>query len=116
MEGIKMNNYDKANEILKQYKQEHIIEFIDKSSSKVKDKLINQVLNIDFEELKGLYEKTFDDIYVDLEELEPIKAVNPKNIPTEEIDELKKIGKDIIRRNKFAVATMAGRTRNKTRT
>jgi len=99
---------NKAKEILKQYKQEHIIEVINKSNMIIKDKLINQVLNIDFEELKELYEKTFENIYVDLEELQPIAGVNPDKLTKKELDNYEKIGSDIIRNNKFAVATMAG--------
>jgi len=99
---------NRAKEILKQYKQEHIIEVIDKSNMIIKDKLINQVLSIDFEELKELYEKTFEDIYVDLEELQPIAGVNPDRLTKEEMENYEKAGSDIIKSNKFAVATMAG--------
>lgn len=99
---------NKAKEILKKYKQEHIIELIDKSDVIVKNKLINQVLNIDFEEIKELYDKTFEDLYVDLEELQPIVGVNPDRLTMEELENYEKIGTDIIKNNKFAVATMAG--------
>lgn len=102
------NNYIKAKEILNKYKQEHIIEFINKSDEKVKSKLINQVLRIDFDELKELYEKTFEDLYVDLEELQPITGVNPDRLAKEEIEKYIKVGTEIIKSNKFAVATMAG--------
>ena len=101
-------NYEKAKEILIKYKQEHIIDFIDKSDEVTKNNLINQVLNIDFEELKYLYDKTFEELYVDLEELEPIKAVNPDNLSKEELERLEKLGRDVIKSNKFAVVTMAG--------
>ena len=99
---------NKAKEILKQYKQEHIIETINKSNMIIKDKLINQVLNMDFEELETLYEKTFEEIYVDLEEIQPIAGVNPDRLTKEELENYEKIGSDIIKNNKFAVATMAG--------
>lgn len=102
------NNYIKAKEILNKYKQEHIIEVINKSDEKVKSKLINQVLRIDFDELKELYEKTFEDLYVDLEELQPITGVNPDRLAKEEIEKYIKVGTEIIKSNKFAVATMAG--------
>lgn len=108
-EGFEMkNNYIKAKEILNKYKQEHIIEVINKSDEKVKSKLINQVLRIDFDELKELYEKTFEDLYVDLEELQPITGVNPDRLAKEEIEKYIKVGTEIIKSNKFAVATMAG--------
>lgn len=108
------NNYDKAKEILEKYKQDHIIKYIDNSSLEIKDKLIEQVLRIDFEELKELYDKTFEDLYVDLEELQPIAGVNPDRLTTEELEKYEEIGTEIIKSNKFAVATMAGRPRNKT--
>ena len=99
---------NKAKDILKKYKQQHIIELIDKSDLEVKNKLINQVLNIDFEELKELYDKTFEDLYVDLEELQPITGINPDRLTRYELEKYQKAGIDIIKRNKFAVATMAG--------
>ena len=102
------NKYNEAKEILKKYKQEHIIEFIDKSNEETKNKLIEQVLKIDFEELKELYEKTFEELYVNLEELQPIAGVNPDRLSNEEIKKYKKIGVEIIKNNKFAVSTMAG--------
>lgn len=102
------NNYNKAKEILKKYSQEHIIKFIDKSNLETRDKLINQVLNIDFEELKELYKKTLYDKYVDLEEIYPVTGVNPDKLEDEELENYRKIGTDIIKSNKFAIATMAG--------
>lgn len=102
------NNYDKAKELLEKYKQEHIIKFIDNSSLEIKDKLIEQVLRIDFEELKELYDKTFENLYVDLEELQPIEGVNPDRLSKEKLEIYKEAGIDIIKNNKFAVATMAG--------
>lgn len=107
------NDYNKAKQILEKYKQEHIIKFIDNSSLEIKDKLIEQVLRIDFGELKELYDKTFEDLYVDLEELQPIAGVNPDRLTTEELKKYEGIGTEIIKSNKFAVATMAGRSRYK---
>lgn len=102
------SNYDKAVEILKKYNQQHIIPFIHKANFEIREKLINQILGIDFEELKFLYEKTFEDLYVDLEELNPITGINPCKLEKQELERYKKIGTDIIKTGKFAVATMAG--------
>ena len=73
-----------------------------------KQKLANQVLQIDFEEIEQLYKKTFEDLYVDLEELQPITAVNPNKLSGQEIKHLQNKGAEIIKNNKFAIATMAG--------
>lgn len=110
------NNYNKAKEILKKYKQEHIIKFIDNSDIETRNKLIKQVLNTDFDELKELYKKIFEDIYVDLEEIQPIEGVNPDKLNKEVLDKYKKIGIDIIKSNKFAVGTMAGGQGSRLRT
>lgn len=103
-----MNNYEKAKEILKKYNQEHVIKQINRLSGEKREALINEILSIDFEELKELYNKTFEPLYVDLEEIQPIKAINPKKIKTEELSEYEKKGTEIIKANKFATITMAG--------
>lgn len=102
------NKYNKAKDILKRYKQEHILKYLDNLDEERKKRLISQILKIDFEELKELYEKTFDNLYVDLEELEPISGVNPDRLSKEELEKYEKIGTEIIKNNKFAVCTMAG--------
>lgn len=101
-------NYQKAKKILKEYKQEHVIKFIDNLEVKTKNELIEQVLRIDFKELEELYQKTFEDLYVDLEEMNPIKGVNPDNLTKKELQDFEQVGTEIIKSNKFAVCTMAG--------
>ena len=102
------NDYEKAKEVLEKYNQNHVISFIDNANDSTRLKLINQVLKIDFDQLKELYEKTFEEIYVDLEELQPIEGVNPISLEKNDLDRYNKLGIDVIKNNKFAVATMAG--------
>ena len=49
------NQYLKAKEILKKYNQEHLLAFYDKLTQEKKEKLINQILNINFEQINKLY-------------------------------------------------------------
>lgn len=102
------NKYKKAKDILIKYNQSQVIEFIDKANEETKQKLIEQVLKIDFDEIKELYEKTFEELYVDLEELQPITGINPDRLDSKKLEEYKEIGIKVIKSNKFAVATMAG--------
>lgn len=102
------SKYEEAKEILKNYNQTHILSFMNKLDKDRKENLIEQILKIDFEELKKLYEKTFEDVYVDLEELKPITGINPDNLKKQEIEEIKNIATNIIKDNKYAVVTMAG--------
>ena len=87
-----MDNIEKSIEILKKHKQEHIIDLMQKIDENKQQKLANQVLQIDFEEIEQLYKKTFEDLYVDLEELQPITAVNPNRLSKEQIIKLKEKG------------------------
>ncbi len=92
-----MNNYENAKKILEKYNQQQIISIADKMPQEKQEMLAEQVLKIDFEELKELYEKTFEDIYVDLEQLEPIRGVNPDKLPKEKLDEYEQIATKIIK-------------------
>ena len=102
------NKYEKVKKVLKEYNQNHIIQFLENSSYDLKEKMIEQILKIDFEELKELYNKSFEDIYVDLEELQPISGLNPERLPLQDLKEIERIGREVIKNNKFAIATMAG--------
>ena len=81
------NKEQKAKEILKKYNQEHIIKWIDKQEEVVKQKIINQVLQIDLNELEELYKKVK-------------RGVVKKDYI--------QIGNNILKNNKLAVVTMAG--------
>ena len=102
------NKYEKAKEILKKYNQEHVINYINKADLNIREKLINQILNIDFEELKELYKKTTESINNNISNLEPISGINPEKLSDKEKKEIIDIGEKIIKSNKYAVATMAG--------
>lgn len=102
-------NLNKAIEILKKNNQEHIIPFLENGNN---EKLINQILSINFEEIKELYKITNTEKDIELDELQPIVALNPSKFPEEEIEKLKENGASIVKEGKYAVCTMAGRTRN----
>ena len=97
--------FEKALEILEKNNQKHVIPFLENGKN---EELIDQILNIDFEELDELYEKTKNKIDIEQEDLSPISAVNPSKLDSDELDRLNEIGIDVVKNNKFAVATMAG--------
>ena len=99
----------KAKQILEKYNQTHIIPFLEEGKN---TKLINQILETNFEALKDLYNKTKGKKSLKTSNIEPIIAFNPDKLPKKELDKIKNIGEEIIKQNKFAVSTMAGRTRN----
>ena len=98
-------NLNKAIEILKKNNQEHIIPFLENGNN---EELINQVLRINFEEIKELYKITNTEKDIDLEKLQPIVALNPSKLDKKEVEELNKLGASIVEKGKYAVCTMAG--------
>lgn len=100
------NNYEEAIRILKKNKQEHIIPIIDKLTENRKDAIIDQILNINFSELDDLYKETKKPR--EIENIEPVKAINPDNLSSNQICEYMKTGKEAIKKKELAVAIMAG--------
>lgn len=103
-----MSKINEAKEILKKYDQNHIISVIDKIEKEKQNQLIKQILSIDFEELKNLYESIYEDIYSISGNIKPVKATNPNLISEKEKQEYIKTGENVVKKNKFAVVTMAG--------
>ena len=51
-----MDNFNKAQEIVKKYHQEHLLKFYDKLEEDKKNQLLEQILKTDFELLNRIYE------------------------------------------------------------
>lgn len=77
--------------------------------------MIETILEIDFEELKMLYERAKKPLNIDVSAMEKINALNIDKLPIEAIKEYIKLGEEIISNNKYAIVTMAGGQRYKTR-
>lgn len=104
-----MEKYDKALKILKEYKQYEILKELEKNKN---EKLVEQILKIDFEQIENLYNLTNKKSGLTNEKIEGIEYVSK----IENEDEIRKIGEDVIKNRKYAVVTMAGGQRNKIRT
>lgn len=98
-----MDKIKEAQRLLEKYNQNHI---------KVEnEELANQILNIDFEQLKEMYEQINNkdiEAEVDIKKIEAVKAFNPNKVNKEMIDEYINIGEEKVKEGKFAVAIMAG--------
>ncbi len=102
-----MKNY---NELLKQNNQEHLLKFLANATESQKELLLADIEKIDFDQLNNLYkiskrnnEKAIDSIII-----EHIKFVDKYKIESDEFENLKKIGEDVIKSENYAVVTMAG--------
>lgn len=99
---------EKAKLILRRYKQEHIIKHMERLNKEDKDKLVSQILSIDFEEVKELYDKAKSKVEKKDIKIEPIKSLIKNKLGKEEKENLIKLGEQPLKDNKFAVVTMAG--------
>ena len=98
-------------EIVKKYNQEHLLKYIDLiSTNEGKNKLINDIENIDFEKLNRLFALSNQNFKNSMKTvmLEHIRVFDKSRFSDEENNEILKIGEDIIANNQYAVVTMAG--------
>ena len=106
---------ENINDILLRYNQNNIIRFLDMCNDIQKEKLINQLKSINFDQVLSLYKisKNLNENKVSSQnEIKPVKAIDKYNIRKDKSLELKEIGEKVIKSNEYAVATMAGRSRN----
>lgn len=96
-----MNKIEEARRILEENGQGHI---------KVEnEELADQILHIDFERLKTLDEEiTHPCCTCNIEDISPVKAINPDKKDKKEIEEYIKLGEDVVKSGHFAIGIMAG--------
>lgn len=98
----------KAKKILKKYNQEHLLHFYDELSEEEKNKLINQILSINFKKILTIYKNSFNSNYDQNIKVSPIPHIEKDKLSYNEINYYSKIGEAIIKSHQFAVVTMAG--------
>ena len=108
------NELENAKKILQKYNQEHLLQQYEKLSSDKQEYLLNQILNINFDQINKLFKNTKKEIKIETEKIEPIKYVSKEELSQEEKSRYFQAGANEIKNGKLAVVTMAGRTRNKT--
>ena len=92
------NKLTKAKEILKKYKQEHLLYFYDDLSDKEKEILLNQILNTDFSKILNLYKNSFkNSTPVEKEKISPLPHLEKNKLSDKELKSYIKIGEDAIK-------------------
>ena len=99
---------EKIIENLKIYDQNRTLKILENVDDVKRKKIIEELKDINFIQLKELYNNIKEEAEVDVGELKPIKSLNPDKITKEEREMYEEIGADILKKNKFAVATMSG--------
>ena len=95
-------------DILKEYKQEHIIKLLKKLDEKQQDELIKQINSIDFHQIMELYHNTKKAIEFKESKIEPLKYLDKAKLTVEQRNKFDELGENAVRSGKYAVVTMAG--------
>lgn len=95
-------------QLLKTYNQEHIINLLEKLERNQKEKLIEQIYNIDFHQIKELYDNTKKEIEIKENKIEAIKYLDKEKLTKNEKETFDAQGEKVIVNGQYAVVTMAG--------
>lgn len=99
---------------LEKYGQEHLLKFYDELNKDERENLLNDILTINFEQVKTLFSGINQEDKFANDKIEPIKYVDKEKMPEEDKKYYNQIGEKCIKNNEYAVVTMAGGQRNKT--
>ena len=97
-----------AKELLAKYGQEHLLQCYDKLSDAQKNKLLDDILTLDFNQVQNLYESTKTKPNFENVKLEPIPHTTKSELSDEDLRKYTEIGEEVIKAGKLAVVTMAG--------
>ena len=97
-----------AIEILKKFNQEHIINWMNKLDAENKNRLINQVLNLNIEEVVNMYNNLSKTFEIGDKKIEKITAIDIDKLDKNQFDSYKDKGIEVIKNGQYAVVTMAG--------
>ena len=103
-----MDKTQNVMELLKVYNQEHVIKLLEKLKGNKKEELIEQLIKIDFHQIKELYDNTKKEIEIKENKIEEISYLDKAKLKYEQREEFDALGEDIIRKGQYAVVTMAG--------
>ena len=93
--------------ILKKYGQEHLLNNFDKLDDIHKERLLDEIENIDFELIQSLYESTNKKHKKEADKIEPMEYLDKFKL-NEKYKYYENIGKKAIKEGKLAAVTMAG--------
>ena len=97
-----------AIEILKKFNQDHIIDWMNKLNEEEKNKLAEQVVNLNIKQVVDLYNNLSKTFEIGDKKIEKIPVTDINKLSKEDFDNYKNKGIDIIKDGKYAVVTMAG--------
>ena len=101
------NTLEEVKAILKKYGQEQLLNGYDKLDERKQNQLLNQIMNIDFELIKSLYDNTKKENSTNGDVIEPMEYLDKYKL-NDKYKYYENIGKEAIKEGKLAAVTMAG--------
>ena len=101
------NTLEEVKVILKKYNQEHLLNGYEKLEEKKQKQLLEQIMNIDFELIKSLYDNTKKENTSNKDKIEPMEYLDKYKL-NDKYKYYENIGKQAIKEGKLAAVTMAG--------
>lgn len=105
---VKDIEYEEAQKKLQKYGQEQVLNRYKYLNDEKKERLINQIKNIDFDQIRELFDITHKSVKKIDGEISSINFVDKSKLSKEEYEKYYNIGSKIIKDGKYAVVTMAG--------
>lgn len=105
---VKDIEYEEAQKKLQKYGQEQVLNRYKCLNDEKKERLINQIKNIDFDQIRELFDITHKSVKKIDGEISSINFVDKSKLSKEEYEKYYNIGSKIIKDGKYAVVTMAG--------
>lgn len=99
---------EKVKEILKNYGQDHILASYERLPQEGKERLLDQVLAIDFKQIQDLYKQTKEKPDFSQDKFESIPFVDGEKLSPEEKERYIQKGEELIKTGKYAVSMVAG--------
>ena len=93
---------------LNKYNQEEIIETLNILSDEEKEKIYEQIMELDFEQIDNLFNDLTAKEKVGTECIEEIVALNKDKLSVEELEKYNQLGEEVIKNNAYALVTMSG--------
>lgn len=99
---------ERAISILEKNNQKRVLKILNSLSEEKQEKLVKQILTIDFEKMNSLYGMASRKPVILNKEIEHINFVDKYKLSPELYEKYTEIGEKIIKNNQYAVVTMAG--------
>ena len=97
-----------AEKLLEENRQDSVLRVLKKLPEDKKEKLAQEILDLDFEQLKRLYKETQETPEILEKKLDHMNYVDKYKLSPEKTNQYTQLGEDIIKNGNYAVVTMAG--------